>query len=217
MPPLPATPGSWIRPGAPSVREGGGVRITGGELCRRRIKVPKTLVRPTQDRVREALFSSLGERIPGARVLDLFAGTGALGLEAYSRGAREVTWVERDPGVFRMLQENVRTLCGEHPGLRCLMQDVFRYLGQDRGPAKLDLVLADPPYDDAGADLEKLLRLLGAGSMVKPAGCFVMEQGRDQAVPDVEGWTLVRDKAYGKTRLLIFERGFPAPTKGSPR
>lgn len=190
------------------------MRITGGELGGRKLRVPKTLVRPTQDRVREALFSSLGRRVVDARVLDLFAGSGALGLEAYSRGARSVTWVEQDAGVFRVLQENVRTLAGEDPALRCLQRDVYRCLNQGLGVSKVDLVFADPPYEAGGEDaaLEKLLQALGAGSILKPTGCFVMEQGREQGVPEPDGWTLSRNKAYGKTRLLMYIRGFSVAT-----
>jgi 16S rRNA (guanine966-N2)-methyltransferase len=172
------------------------------------------VVRPTQDRVREALFSSLGERVVGARVLDLFAGTGALGLEAYSRGARSVTWVEQDAQAFRLLRANVQELCGDDPALRLVQRDVYRYLGQGTAERGLDLVLADPPYQAGreGGGTEKLLRLLGAGSILQPTGYFVMEQGKDQAVPEPDGWTLARNKAYGKTRLLMYIRGFPAPT-----
>lgn len=193
------------------------MRVTGGEFGGRKIRVPKTLVRPTQDRVREALFSSLGERLSNARVLDLFAGSGALGLDAYSRGARSVTWIEEDAQVFRVLRDNVSEICGDGPNLRCVQRDVYRFLKQDLGERNLDLVFADPPYEAAGGDppVEKLLQLLGSGSSLKPTGCFVMEQARNQVVPEPEGWSLARNKTYGKTRLLMYIRGFPTPT-GDP-
>ncbi|MFA5342434.1 MAG: RsmD family RNA methyltransferase [Kiritimatiellia bacterium] len=87
------------------------IRITAGEWRGRQIKVPRGDVRPAQDRVRLAVFSSLADRVPGARVLDLFAGTGAYGLEALSRGAASVTWVENDHRVLEVLRENVESLC----------------------------------------------------------------------------------------------------------
>ena len=87
------------------------MRITSGHLKGRTIRVPAAGVRPSQDRLRESLFSSLGGRLDGWRVLDLFAGSGALGLEAWSRGAHEVVWIESHPRTFAVLRENVRALC----------------------------------------------------------------------------------------------------------
>ena len=191
------------------------MRVTGGELGGRRIRVPGGAVRPTQDRVREALFSSLGGRVAGARVLDLFAGTGALGIEAYSRGASTVTWVEQDPAVFRILRANVVNLCGDDPGLRVIRRDAYRFLRQDPIGPGFDLVLADPPYrgrGQGGGAGETLLPLLAAGRILEPAGCLVLEQGADEPVAEPAGWTLARDRAYGNTRLLMYTRGPAAPT-----
>ena len=111
------------------------MRITSGIFGGRTIKVPPG-IRPTQDKVRQALFSSLGERIGGARVLDLFAGSGALGLEAWSRGAESVCFVESDARVFPILKENIKTLCGEQPALSAIRSDAIRFLESGRaGPS----------------------------------------------------------------------------------
>ena len=184
------------------------MRITGGNLGGRRILVPNSLVRPTQDRVREALFSSLADRIRGARVLDLFAGTGALGIESWSRGAESITWVEDHRTVYRVLKKNVETLCGGEPGLSCVLDDVYRFLHQSEKDRMYDLVFADPPYqrDNSSASLRKLLRILESDSILAPTGCFIMEQDRDQAITEPVEWKLTRDRSYGNTRLLYYVR-----------
>ena len=130
------------------------MRVTGGIVGGRTVKVPRgDKVRPTQDRVRQALFSSLAARIPGSRFLDLFAGSGAVGLEAWSRGAALVCWVESDAKVFEVLQGNVVALCGSASGhaeeqeWRVIRSDVFRFLNGLQGAAGYDIVFADPPYD----------------------------------------------------------------------
>lgn len=168
--------------------------------------MPEAVVRPTSERVREALFSSLGDAVAGARVLDLFAGSGALGLEAWSRGAAEVTWVEKDAKVFRILERNVRDLCPDSQGravfIRC---SAYRYLEQFAA-APFDLIIADPPYAKRGtpgsADL--LLRALENGPILQAAGHFVLEQAAREPVCERPGWRLSRDKRYGDTRLLAW-------------
>jgi 16S rRNA (guanine966-N2)-methyltransferase len=180
------------------------MRITGGELGGRRIGVPEgRAVRPTQDRVREALFSSLGAAVEGAAVLDLFAGSGALGLEAWSRGAGRVCWVERAGPAFENLRRNVVALCGEEAARGCVCMDVFAFLRQCR--TAYDFILADPPYDRHtvhGAG-DRLLEALAEGA-VKPSGWLIYEQHAAQSVPVHADWELVRDRVYGRTKLLYF-------------
>ncbi len=104
------------------------MRLAGGILRGRKLKVPN-FVRPTQERVREAVFSMLREKLIGARTLDLFAGSGALGLEAYSRGAASVCWVEQNKQVFSVLKENISCLCTENTTqTQLVFSDVFRYI-----------------------------------------------------------------------------------------
>jgi len=166
------------------------------------------MVRPTQDRVREALFSSLADRIEGARVLDLFAGTGVIGLESWSRGADSITWVEENRTVYRALKKNVETFCGGAPGLSCVLSDVYLFLRGTEQERRYDLVFADPPYQrgHSGASLGKLLQILESDSILASTGCFVMEQNRDQDFTEPLGWGLVRNRTYGKTRILIYVR-----------
>lgn len=193
------------------------IRMTGGIWRGRLIAVPPGGVRPTQDRVRAALFSSLGEGVVGARVLDLFAGSGALGFEALSRGAADVCWVESDRRVGRVLLENAARLgvgaathaaaCGSG---RLLVADVWRFLERSPdGAAAFDLVLADPPYARDDACLKKLLCALSGNPMVRAGGWCVVEGARRAPPPPekIGEWACAREKHYGETRLVFYRRG----------
>ncbi len=187
------------------------MRITSGILGGRRVEVPGRGVRPTQDKVRAALFSSLGAYVTGARVLDLYAGSGALGLEAWSRGASAVCWVERDRQVFALLKANVGRLCvGEGGGaVSCVMTDALGFVDHPPRGGAYDLVLADPPYDrdgDAPDRLGLLLERLRDQQGVKEGGFLVYEQSADEALVEKPGWMLVKEKKYGDTRLLFYRR-----------
>jgi 16S rRNA (guanine966-N2)-methyltransferase len=134
------------------------MRIVAGEFGGRRLAIPKDdRVRPTADRVREAWMSILADAVPGARVLDLYAGSGALGLEALSRGAASAEFVELNPPSLRALEANVAALgVGERVAIH--RGDAIRF-AERLGPDAFDLVLADPPYDrDDAARLVSLFR-----------------------------------------------------------
>ena len=191
------------------------MRVTGGVLRGRILKVPKgDAVRPTQDMVRQALFSSLAARIPGCRFLDLFAGSGAVGLEAWSRGAGRICWVEGDAKAFRVLQGNIQTLCGSETGKggdqdwRMIRSEVFRFLSGFRELEPYDVIFADPPYDRAGVErwAVRLLDELAAAPILAGDGFFVMEQAREEAETDHPAWDVVTMKEYGGTRLTIYRR-----------
>jgi 16S rRNA (guanine966-N2)-methyltransferase len=125
------------------------LRIIAGRWKGHRLKVLRGRdVRPTSDRVREAWMSAIGGRIEGARVIDLFAGSGALGLEALSRGASEVTFVERARGALKLLRANIELL-GAQSECRVWEGEVFHFLGTITEP--VDLALADPPYGQGAA------------------------------------------------------------------
>ena len=178
------------------------MRVTGGQFGGRRLGVPRGgRLRPTQDRVRGALFSMLAEIVPGARVLDLFAGTGAVGFDALSRGAAATVWVEADRRHSLALKANLAALGAAGGTVVCC--EALRWL-QTAAVESFDLVFADPPYDWARehgfAGLADVLRARG---WVRPAGWFVVEQGADLAAPALDGWKLVRDRAYGQTRLAV--------------
>jgi 16S rRNA (guanine966-N2)-methyltransferase len=175
------------------------MRIVAGELRGRRILSPDGLdTRPTTDRVREAVFNALAslDNVVDASVVDLFAGTGAMGLEALSRGAAHCRFVERDHRALRLLRENVATL-GLADRATVIAADAATY-GATMAPA--DLVLADPPYGFPG--WAALLEPLRSG--------FVVAES-DRAVPAAEGWEVVREKRYGRTFVSFLRRADELP------
>ena len=207
------------------------MRISGGEFRGRVLSVPKGLdVRPTQDRVREALFSMLQNDIRGARFLDLFAGSGSVGLEALSRGAAEVAFVEQAPRSLASLAQNIAMLKVE---ARCstIRADVYAWLSATsnapngsnglngfNAPKGLnalngsnglgfDIAYADPPYA-VGAEhgYATVLARLAEGGFVKSAGLFIAEMTAGQAPDSAPAWDLCRDRTYGQTRLAIYRR-----------
>ena len=169
-------------------------RIVAGVAGGRRLAVPPgTRTRPTADRVREGLFSALGD-LDGRSVLDLYAGSGALGLEALSRGARSVTLVERDPRAVATIHANIEVV--GLPGARVVASSVARFLAAT--PEPFDIVLADPPYADP---VEDLLAALGAGWA---ADVVVLERAKRDPVPvwppPLAAW---KQRTYGDTVLLF--------------
>ncbi|MDR2848987.1 MAG: 16S rRNA (guanine(966)-N(2))-methyltransferase RsmD [Verrucomicrobiota bacterium] len=181
------------------------MRISGGELCGRKLKVPPgDKVRPTQDRVREALFSMLMTVVPDAAFIDLFAGTGAVGLEAISRGARSVAWVELEPRNAALLKENVAALAPGQGEVACC--EVTRWLKGPGRARQADVAFADPPYvvgrEQGFADI---MRLLAENRVLRPGGIFVAEMPEARPAEEAEGWTLLRDRLYGHTRLALYK------------
>ena len=170
------------------------------------MSVPKGLdVRPTQDRVREALFSMLQNDICGARFLDLFAGSGSVGFEALSRGAETVTFVEHAPRSLACLSRNIAMLKVEAQ-CRMIRADAYEWLGRPAETA-FDIAYADPPYA-VGAEhgYATMLARLAEGSFVKPGGLFIAEMTSGQASDSAPAWELCRDRTYGQTRLAIYRR-----------
>lgn len=196
------------------------MRISGGEFRGRVLSVPKGLdVRPTQDRVREALFSMLQNDICGARFLDLFAGSGSVGLEALSRGAAEVSFVEHAPRSLACLSRNIAMLKVEAQ-CRMIRADVYAWLAAApaannglkgvnglNAPEAFDIAYADPPYA-VGAEhgYTTVLARLAEGGFVKPGGLFIAEMTSGQAPDSAPAWELCRDRTYGQTRLAIYRR-----------
>lgn len=187
------------------------MRITGGTFGGRLLKAPKAgPTRPTQDRVREALFSMLMEAVPGARFLDLYAGTGAVGLEALSRGAADVLWVEGDRATARLAAENVAAVAGAEMARRVVLSDVARWLRAAPAAPPYDIVFADPPYELArDGGLADIAATLAARGLVAPGGLFIAEVPEDATVQPGDGWTVIRDRAYGKSRVVIRQRETP--------
>ena len=180
------------------------MRIIAGRLRSRKLQAPKgRLTRPTSDRVREALFNLVESRLDleDADVLDLFAGTGALGLEALSRGAIAVTLVESNAAVLKIARQNAASL-GVNEAVDSLRSDAVAFLERYSGPA-FDLILADPPYA-----LDALRRLPDlVCPHLKPHGLFALEH---DARYDFTGDTrLVTSRTYGRTVLSLFDPGEP--------
>ncbi|MCS7048636.1 MAG: RsmD family RNA methyltransferase [Verrucomicrobiae bacterium] len=148
--------------------------------------------RPTSDRVRSAIFSILGERVVGATVADLFAGSGGLGLEAASRGARRVVFVENDKRALVALERNVAEFRRRAPvGLEIFREDVFRFL---RRGERFDVVLADPPY---GETAQRLV------TMPVATEWLVLESAMHDPCMPAPVWRVERDAVYGDTRVLV--------------
>ena len=185
------------------------MRIIAGALKGRRLVTPRgDTTRPTADQVRIALMDTLTPRLPAARVLDLFAGAGGVGLEALSRGAAHATFVERDPRAVAALRANIEAL-GVGALARVRRGDVLRELAAlDRAGEQFDIVFLDPPYD---ADLvETTLQSLGGGGLLAPAGLVVAQHFTKRAPAAAIGaLASVRTRRFGET-TLTFYRAAPA-------
>lgn len=175
-----------------------------GLLGGRRLVAPKGMdTRPTSDRVREALFSALGD-VTGARVLDLYAGTGALAIEALSRGAARATLVENARPALAALRENLTSLALLDRA-RVLAQPAARAVAAlAAGEETFDLVFVDPPYADLPAVLPLLEAL--ATRALAPGGRVVLEHASRDRAPGIAGLTALRSKAYGDTTVTLYER-----------
>jgi 16S rRNA (guanine966-N2)-methyltransferase len=182
------------------------MRVIAGSAGGIRLAVPKRGVRPTMDRVKAAIFSSLGEAIIGARVLDLFAGSGALGIEALSRGAVSAIFVEDDGQSAEAIEKNLAktNLKG------CVrQQNVFDFLRQRSNAEKFQIIFADPPYEKSHAGqshAEKLLNNESLPQLLEPNGFFVLEKRPDETVAELKFWRVTRQKTYGATEILFMSR-----------
>jgi 16S rRNA (guanine966-N2)-methyltransferase len=181
------------------------MRIVGGEFKKKSIKVPKNGVRPTTGRVREMVFNSLGAKVNQARFLDLFSGSGAVGLEAYSWGAASVQFVEQNRASFSILKQNVTNFLNS-AGLDCFCMDVFRFLERPPSNEKYDIVFADPPYADGL--MEKTLNALVKADLVAENGVVIFElDGSDRSEPGGD-WRVIKEKGGSRTstRLIFMTR-----------
>jgi 16S rRNA (guanine966-N2)-methyltransferase len=178
------------------------LRVIAGTAGGRRLVAPAT-VRPTTDRVRGALFSSLGDRVRGARVLDLYAGSGAISVEALSRGAAQAVLVDSDPAAMDACRANLRTTgLADRAELRAVPVAAFLRAGPPDAP--FDLVVADPPYDRAAAEIGALLDALAEPGWLSPAARVVLETPtRGGAVSSTagSGWETRSERKYGDTLL----------------
>ena len=189
------------------------MRVIAGTAGGIRLDVPKTGVRPTMDRVKAAIFSSLGEAIIGARVLDLCAGTGALGIEALSRGAASALFVEENSAAVDAIERNLaRTkLKGA-----VRKQDVFAFLHSTHPREPFRIIFADPPYEktkSGGQFTPLLLEEKHLAEMLEPSGIFVLEKRPGEQLPPLHLWEVARSRKYGATEVLFLRRnGITAQT-----
>jgi 16S rRNA (guanine(966)-N(2))-methyltransferase RsmD len=178
------------------------MRVIAGSLKGRRLTTPKWGgVRPTSDRLRETLFNILAPRVVDARVLDGYAGTGAVGIEALSRGAAHVTFVERDRRAEALIAENLAR-CGIADRHAIIRASVERAIETLRVQAGFDLVLLDPPYAE---DIDAVL--VAVGEILAPGGLLILEHARRRPAPERVGRHLVRtrDVVAGDSTLSFFE------------
>lgn len=191
------------------------MRVIAGSAGGIHLTVPQRGVRPTMDRVKAAIFSSLADQVIGAPVLDLFAGSGGLGIEALSRGAASVLFVEEDRQSIAAIEKNLAKtkLRG-----RVRQQDVFEFLRRSSFAEKFRIIFADPPYEKTKSGerfTEKLLANAALAQLLEPGGVFVLEKRPAERVPDTELWTVVRTKTYGATEVL-FLRHTPSALRITP-
>lgn len=191
------------------------MRIIAGSAGGLTLHPPGKATRPTMDRVRGAIFSSLGERVPEARVLDLFAGSGALGIEALSRGATSASFVEQHGPTAGLIRKNLQSTRLEKAGVTVQQMDVFRFLDLYAPEESADLIFADPPYlkdtRPSAGDLVNFADAVLAHPKVPLSlgaeGLLILECERRQPLPSLASWEICSDRNYGESRILILRRG----------
>ncbi len=168
------------------------------------IKVPNEVARPTTDFVRQAMFSILGERVIDANIADLFAGSGALGLEALSRGASSCIFVDESHQAIKIIRQNLGVARLE--GGRVMHSDVISFLKRDT--MQYDLIFADPPYAKHPLDTEHIGKLLGSGLLLPRlgnGGLFYAEVAKSTASPEHPDWNLMDRRHYGGSAILLYQ------------
>jgi 16S rRNA (guanine966-N2)-methyltransferase len=179
------------------------MRIIAGKAGRLAIKVPQAVARPTTDFVRQAIFSILSDRVDDSRVLDLFAGSGAIGLEALSRGAKTCTFVDEHRQANTVIQQNLEKT--KLTGGRVVKSDVQGFLKRDT--TCYDLIFADPPYWQHHGDKDHIGDLLASGliaARLAPDGCLVAEISAHQPSPDGAALSLIDRREYGGSAVLLY-------------
>jgi 16S rRNA (guanine966-N2)-methyltransferase len=182
------------------------MRVIAGSVGGIHLDAPKSGVRPTMDRVKAAIFSSLGEEVVGARVLDLFAGTGSLGIEALSRGAASALFVEENAAALAAIERNLARTKLEG---RVRRQDAFAFLRSAQVPEQFRIVFADPPYEKTKSGEEFTRLLLESAELaqiLEPSGIFVLEKRPTEKLPATTLFDVIRARRYGATEVLFMQR-----------
>lgn len=192
------------------------MRITGGKEARRILKVPKGLdVRPTPDLVKQAVFNSLSTRVAGARLLELFAGTGALSLECLSRGAASAVCIEISERHSNVLRHNVQAAGFPPEAVQVRVQDVFTAISQlAEARAQFDLIIADPPYGEKNVGrrstsfAQKLLDDAGLPKLLAAGGLFILGHTKRDTLSIPEFWKERKTLKHGDSMMRFFETRF---------
>jgi 16S rRNA (guanine966-N2)-methyltransferase len=186
------------------------MRIIAGSAGGISLRLPRHDIRPTMEKIRGAIFSSLGDRVIGARVLDLFAGSGAFGLEALSRGAAVATFVDHHRDSITAIQANFEKTRLRGP---LIQLDVFGFLRSNQ--ERYDLIFADPPYSKQTGSADPATDLLASPctpAALVPNGLMILERIAGSPPVDEQVWSIVRAKRYGTTEVLIL-----APFRRAPK
>jgi 16S rRNA (guanine966-N2)-methyltransferase len=181
------------------------MRVIAGSARGTRLGRVPAGVRPVSDRVREGLFSSLGGRLEGARVLDLYAGTGALGIEALSRGAEDAVFVDASPAAVTAVRDNLART-GLEDRATVHRSDVRRFLEREAAdPEGFDLVFLDPPYESGGSQLDPVLELLDVNPLLREGFTVVLSRGSRSSKDVIPlHWAVARRLSYGDSVVMLF-------------
>jgi 16S rRNA (guanine966-N2)-methyltransferase len=180
------------------------MRVISGSAGGIPLRIPSHDLRPTMEMVRGAIFSALGERVVDARVLDLFSGSGAFGIEALSRGAAAATFVDNHPKAIAAIKANLEKTRLEAAIVR---SDVFRFL--EKTDQTFDLIFADPPYSKRPNDPDLAIELVTCKALkghLVDDGIVVLEKTSGDLPLEAHGWTAIRDKTYGSTQVFFLQR-----------
>jgi len=182
------------------------MRITGGKKGGIRLSAfPEKLIRPTRDMVREAVFNSLGDKIKGASFLDIFSGTGSVGIEALSRGAGKAVFIEKERKAVAVIKKNLQ-IADFKEDARLICDDFEKALKRlEKENKSFDIIYCDPPY--ASDYYSKCLGEIGAGKIFCAEGTLILEAFKKKKLPEKKGkLELTREKLYGDTRILYYRR-----------
>ncbi len=179
------------------------LRVIAGKYRSRKLKeVKKNTTRPTTDKNKESLFNSLGQFFSGGKCLDLFAGSGALGIEAYSRGFEHVTLIEKDFTAYKIIKANIESLQLPTKNVEVILKDVFAFL--EVLDKKYDLIIIDPPY--ALDPYAKLLEIISSRQLLNDNGIIVMESGKDNILPEKHGNLIAyKQKISGISKFTFYQ------------
>jgi 16S rRNA (guanine966-N2)-methyltransferase len=181
------------------------MRVIAGSAKGTRLGRAPAGVRPVSDRAREGLFSSLGAHVEGATVLDLYAGTGAVGIEALSRGAGHATFVDAAPAAVAAVRENLRRVAFEERSV-VRRSDVLRFLQRAQGEERrFDLAFLDPPYDAGPSEVDPVLALLDVSSLLRDGFTVVLSRGSRSSNDVIPlHWDVARRLSYGDSVVTLF-------------